>query len=59
MSASNELEPHPRRPQVRSSQLTAFPVRDVEGTGAKGWRVPVLRLEVPAEARAMGGCTTG
>jgi len=59
MSASSELEPHPRCPRVGCSQLTACPVPEVLGPGAEGLPMAGRRLEVRADAMAMGGFTTG
>ena len=59
MSASSELEPHPSCPQGRCGQLTAFPVREAWCAGAVGRMVRGWRLEVRADAMAMGGFTAG
>jgi hypothetical protein len=59
MSASSELEPHPRRFWVGCSQLTACLAPEFWGAGAEGLEMPGRKLEARADAMAIGGFTTG
>ena len=59
MSASSELEPHPRSPRERRSQLTAESARAVGSAGSGGWMVRGRLLGVRAEGGTRGEFTAG